>query len=189
MTPQIDTMFTTSLYHNKLDFDLKDFCHNIQKFHSQNNRSGVNSWQSENIIETLPENFLKALNNEIYQYSKFLKVKRKLVLDMVWLNVNKKGSYNLEHDHPNSFVAGVYYISVPKNSGNIVFKHPSITMNYCWPDKDCFNEYNEFNGGQEIINSENNQLLLFPSWLKHRVEENKSDEDRISLSFNCNLSY
>ena len=57
MTPQIDTMFTTSLYHNKLDFDLKDFCHNIQKFHSQNNRSGVNSWQSENIVETLPENY------------------------------------------------------------------------------------------------------------------------------------
>ena len=27
-------------------------------------------------------------------------------------------------------------------------------------------------------------LLLFPSHLQHKVEENKSDEDRISISFN-----
>ena len=31
------------------------------------------------------------------------------------------------------------------------------------------------------------RILLFPSSLEHEVEENKSDEDRISYSFNIKL--
>ena len=34
---------------------------------------------------------------------------------------------------------------------------------------------------------EENVLLLFPSWLKHYVNPNLSNEDRISLSFNTNF--
>ena len=30
-------------------------------------------------------------------------------------------------------------------------------------------------------------LMLFPAHLEHKVLENKSDEDRISVSFNLNL--
>ena len=36
------------------------------------------------------------------------------------------------------------------------------------------------------INPKNNLLLLFPSWLEHDVEENKSDDERISIAFNIN---
>ena len=53
MTAQIETIFTSSIYHNNLNFNLKEFCLDIQKIKNQNTRSGVNSWQSENIINKL----------------------------------------------------------------------------------------------------------------------------------------
>ena len=30
-------------------------------------------------------------------------------------------------------------------------------------------------------------MVMFPAHLQHRVEENKSDEDRISISFNISI--
>lgn len=188
MTAQIETIFTSSVYHNNLNFNLKKFCLDIQKTKNQNNRSGVNSWQSENIINDLPKDFLNCLNDEVNNYKNFLNVKKKVIVEYVWLNVNKKGSYNLEHDHPNCFISGVYYINTPINSGDIIFKHPSPTIDYVWPDENCFEQYNEFNSAIWTVKAEKNKLLLFPSWLRHRVEENKNNEDRISISFNCVLS-
>jgi hypothetical protein len=112
MTAQIETIFTSSIYHNNLNFNLKKFCLDIQKIKNQNTRSGVNSWQSENIINDLPKDFLNCLNDEVNNYKNFLNVKKKVTVEYVWLNVNKKGSYNLEHDHPNCFISGVYYINL-----------------------------------------------------------------------------
>jgi len=37
------------------------------------------------------------------------------------------------------------------------------------------------------VQPQNLLLLLFPSWLEHYVEQNMSDESRISLSFNIGV--
>ena len=39
------------------------------------------------------------------------------------------------------------------------------------------------------IPPEENKILLFPSWLPHYVDDNLSDEDRISISFNFGIIY
>jgi hypothetical protein len=36
---------------------------------------------------------------------------------------------------------------------------------------------------------EPNLMILFPSWLKHDVEPNQSDEERISVAFNFVVDY
>ena len=187
MTSQIETIFTSGIYQNTLNFNLKEFCLNIQQLKSQNNRSGVNSWQSEDIVNDLPKDFLNCLNDEVNNYKNFLNSKKKATIEEAWLNINKKGSYNLEHEHPNCFISGVYYVNTPIDGGDIIFIHPSTTINYVWPVKNCFEQYNEFNSNIWTFKAEKNKLLLFPSWLKHRVEENKNNEDRISISFNCFL--
>ena len=43
---------------------------------------------------------------------------------------------------------------------------------------------NENNAAQVNFNNENGKLVLFPSTLLHAVAKNKSDVERISLSFN-----
>jgi ectoine hydroxylase-related dioxygenase (phytanoyl-CoA dioxygenase family) len=40
------------------------------------------------------------------------------------------------------------------------------------------------NTDQVIVPVENGTLLVFPAYLPHSVDETKSDEERISISFN-----
>ena len=46
-------------------------------------------------------------------------------------------------------------------------------------------EFNFWNAPAWFFSSNNNELILFPSWLNHSVEPNeKATTDRISISFN-----
>ena len=52
--------------------------------------------------------------------------------------------------------------------------------------KEYVKEYNPLNSNIWWYTPQDNVLILFPSWLKHQVETNQSEEDRISISFNIN---
>ena len=44
------------------------------------------------------------------------------------------------------------------------------------------------NTDQVVVRVRDGTLLLFPSWLEHSVDANRSDEERISISFNLMFS-
>ena len=44
--------------------------------------------------------------------------------------------------------------------------------------------FNAFTGHAMVIPPVTGDLLIFPSWLLHRVNMSQSDEDRISIAFN-----
>ena len=106
-----------------------------------------------------------------------------------WININKPGDYNIKHNHPASDLAGVLWLKCPKDCGNIVFENPT-----------SFQSYNEINSYIDDFKNQNNlyhsyyfnptegRILVFPAHLNHRVQENKSNEDRISVSFNIRLN-
>tara|TARA_B100000945_G_scaffold134019_1_gene107006 strand:+ start:180 stop:767 length:588 start_codon:yes stop_codon:yes gene_type:complete len=98
-----------------------------------------------------------------------------------WVNINNRGNYNSRHTHSNgiNFLSGVYYVTVPKNSGNIVFFDPKSMIFSSAPDGEYYRR-----STSEVCEPKENMLLLFPSWLEHEVEQNNTDEDRISISFN-----
>ena len=105
-----------------------------------------------------------------------------------WKNINEPGNFNVPHSHPKSHLSGVLWIKTPENSGNIVFESPEI-----------FNRYQELDSySDELRRNSNNYMtyyftpkegnvLIFSSNLLHEVKENKSNEDRISYSFNIRL--
>ena len=106
-----------------------------------------------------------------------------------WVNINKPGDCNVKHDHPASDLAGVLWIKCPKDCGNIVFENPTSFQS--------FNEINSYTNDFKDVNGQyfsywfpptEGRILIFPAHLMHRVEENKSNEDRISVSFNVILS-
>ena len=47
----------------------------------------------------------------------------------------------------------------------------------------------EYNIKAAALNIREGDLLLFPAYLPHKVNENKSDEDRIVISFNVNINH
>ena len=99
-----------------------------------------------------------------------------------WLNVTKPGEYHHHHSHQNSIISGVFYISTEEDD-KITFTDPNVRLKELI--KFETKEYNLWNSTTWFFPSNNNELVLFPSWLNHKVEPNKkATTDRISISFN-----
>jgi uncharacterized protein (TIGR02466 family) len=106
-----------------------------------------------------------------------------------WINVNRAGDHNVLHCHPGSFLAATYYVKVPPEmrGGEIVFRDPrgpAVAM-YDTPGI----ELPWVGSGMGIpFSPATSHLLLFPSWLEHRVEPFEGPGERISIAFNaCNF--
>ena len=106
-----------------------------------------------------------------------------------WININPPDAFNLKHDHPTSDLSGVLWIKAPKDCGNIIFSSPNSfetsreidSYNMDFKKKICyFHSY--------FFPPIEGRIIVFPSHLEHHVDFNKSNEDRISVSFNIRLS-
>lgn len=98
-----------------------------------------------------------------------------------WANVNPKYASNKIHDHANCLFSGVYYVKTPKDSGNLMFYDPRSAKTFYKP---LVSNFTAYTADAVSHAAEEGLLLIFPSWLKHGVEPNLSDEDRVSISFN-----
>lgn len=106
-----------------------------------------------------------------------------------WININKKDDYNEKHNHPNCNLAGVLWIKCPENCGEITFDSPVNFETHQEVESYIkeFKENNNFFHNYYFTPTEG-RILVFPSHLLHKVHQNKSNEDRISVSFNMTLS-
>jgi uncharacterized protein (TIGR02466 family) len=112
-------------------------------------------------------------------------IQRQLRLINFWFNLDRKHDYSLSHYHVEGILSGILYIKVPNNTSRIIFERPDLQEHYF--EGDLINEYNFKNYSYDAVER---QLLLFPSYLKHRVEQNlteDSDDRRISMSFNYGI--
>ena len=99
-----------------------------------------------------------------------------------WLNITKPGKDHHEHFHSNSSISGVFYIST-EEADKLAVADPNFKI------KDILKfepkMFNMWNSNNWIFPVNNNELILFPSWLVHKVDPNeKATKDRISISFN-----
>ena len=98
-----------------------------------------------------------------------------------WLNRTKPSEYHLPHDHPNSYLSSVFYIScLPNDHINLNNRmYGSFnTMRFLLKKTTAWNS----DGFRQDVTE--GDLIIFPSWMMHNVDENKTDKERISLSFN-----
>lgn len=98
-----------------------------------------------------------------------------------WVTIYPPGTYVPEHIHSNSMLSGVFYAQVPENAGNLVFKDPSAVAKTMF-----IRHYNDFPTVSTVYTHsvEAGQMIIFPSWLPHMTEVNRSQGDRIMVSFN-----
>jgi uncharacterized protein (TIGR02466 family) len=103
-----------------------------------------------------------------------------------WINVNRPGDFNTLHCHPGCFLSATYYVKVPADmkGGEIYFRDPrgpAVAM-YETPGIDL----PWLGNGIGIpFKPESGHLLIFPSWLEHRVEPFQGTGERISIAFNA----
>jgi len=103
-----------------------------------------------------------------------------------WINVNRAGNFNTLHCHPGCFISATYYVKVPPvmQGGEIYFRDPrgpAVAM-YETPGI----ELPWIGSGIGIpFAPATGKLLIFPSWLEHRVESFTGEGERISIAFNA----
>ena len=180
-------LFSVPIHSKKLDLDTKkliDYCLLIKDTTQSIERSNKGGWHSPGLTNehVVLKNLFSKILKSAEKYRKIIAYKHPLKLINFWVNINNYKDYNLQHLHPNSAVSGAYYLT--SNNSNIVFVHPAAQlMGYDW-DSSVIDNYNKYNSATWSIKPSQNDLLLFPSWLNHRVEPNLSEESRISISFN-----
>ena len=185
-------VYSTPLWQSDFpDFEkYKDhFLSAVRKFRQEHpaddRRSNVGGYQSPKILHHVEE--LKPLFEYIcqmgYQANDDLDfIECDIAITGAWLNVNdSRQCMNAEHVHSDTF-SGVFYLSAPEESGKLCLVNTGI--NPMWDGTELANRKNQFTSGTIKIEPEEGDIILFPSYLRHSVETNNHDEERISISFN-----
>ena len=174
---------------SKIKDELIDYVYDCKKKDpkgvSLSNRGG---WQSEG-FEIINEDDVLQLFL-INCLSNFPPIKESVELrGYAWININKPGDYNIKHVHPTNNLSGVLWVKAPQNSGDIVFDSPNNFESYL-ENKSYIGDFKKsyFIDDSYHCYPTEGRMIVFPSHLEHHVQENKSNEDRISVSFNIRLS-
>jgi len=177
MVIQSYSFFPTNIWAGELDVDNEKLLKRIYKFSKKTKSSTYSnvggyqghSFRDKELCNKIMECMPRAKELSSYNFYD-------------WVNINKKGDSNKRHFHyaTNLFLSGVYYVKVPENSGRIRFYDPRGPFVRDAPDTVHFFGKNEYN----FVVPQEGMVLFFPTWLEHDVEENETDEDRVSVSFN-----
>ena len=108
-----------------------------------------------------------------------------------WANINRKGDFNREHVHPDCHWSGVYYVKTPANCGELRFHNPIVASSMVKSghllNLTSSNIKTSFFLNSIPLDPYEGSILIFPSWLFHSVDPNRSNYDRISISFNIDI--
>ena len=154
-------------------------------------RSNMLGWHSENFKLQDPEpdfyikNISPILNEALIDMGWDLN-KNEIKISSMWTIINPTNASNARHIHSNNFISAAYYLKAPENCGDIHFYDPREQNIIRTP---IIKETNKLNLQVINIMPKEGLLVLFPSYLYHSVGINKSNEERIVLSFNINLIY
>lgn len=168
------------------DKELNDLLREDAYLHCKNNNGRVISneggFQSNHIYDSKAVTiFFNKVKPCVLKVKKQINYNKNFNLEGLWYNINKKGDRNKMHCHGRSILGATYYIDAPQNCGAISFecldKH--VVMN-----SENENYDNPYFNGFYNIEPKQGKLLIFYAWLNHQVNENLSNENRVSLAFN-----
>lgn len=188
----VHPMFATPLYHanigglNQIKKDL------VRKCSYDQNAVGHADTDDKYLLDR-PElaNLKSKILDEVDNFThEILGISKDVEFYMLnsWSNRHKPREYNTQHWHSNCVISGVYYMTVAKDSGDIVFNqthnHVSLFGEMIRLDIDKDAEMNEYNCEEYSFCPEEGDLFLFPWHVMHRVNQNLSEIDRYSIAFN-----
>jgi uncharacterized protein (TIGR02466 family) len=107
------------------------------------------------------------------------------LLKEMWVNVLDTGGHQAMHNHANSFVSGVVYLTPTHAGSQTVFMRAPGGTDFLFKNDHAQMTPGEFNADKWISPApQPGDMVLFPSYLMHAVPPNQG-ERRITLSFNA----
>lgn len=106
----------------------------------------------------------------------------KLEISSSWFTKTHKGECSPMHDHKNCVFSAVYYYGdYDDKVANLIFKNPIVNLTSYRLN---VGKSNKFNTYDIEITPQSGSLLIFPSYVSHKIDVHKSDIPRLSLAFN-----
>ena len=106
-------------------------------------------------------------------------------LKEMWVNVLDRGGRQAMHNHANSFISGVVYLTLTHTDARTVFMKSPGGTDFSFKNDHASVETNSYNADKWISPApEPGDVVLFPSYLLHAVPTNPG-ERRITLAFNA----
>ena len=106
-------------------------------------------------------------------------------LKEMWVNVLDTGGRQAMHNHANSFISGVAYLTRTHPEARTVFMRPLGGTDFSFKNDHAGVHTGPYNADKWIsMPPEPGDVVLFPSYLLHAVPTNPG-ERRISLAFNA----
>lgn len=103
----------------------------------------------------------------------------------MWVNVMEQGGRQAVHNHANSFISGVLYLSEVHPASCTVFVKPGAGVGFDFRNEHAGTAGGPYNAEKWISpQPEPGDLVLFPSYLLHEVPPNAGGR-RITLPFNA----
>jgi uncharacterized protein (TIGR02466 family) len=183
-----EQFFPTHVYGKDVQLDNNKMAQDIINWSNQDpgvSKTNYKGWHSTTDMANKPE--YQQLVKELFKMQEEIfnneHLDRSSRLGNMWANINPPGGMNQPHIHPNALFSGVYYIKSPIKSGRLKIYDPRPGVQFIMPirkpgnpGKDLWREAN--------IDPVEGRIIMFPAWLWHAVEENQSNDIRISVSFN-----
>jgi hypothetical protein len=137
--------------------ELIDLVLKLKEYHPSRQMTNRGGWRSDKFIQE--ELWIKSLREQVEHLCQS-------PTRRFWVNINGKAHWNEWHTHEFKRYACVFYLQVPKDSGDIVFRKDNI-------------EY--------PLTPYPGLMLMFPGILEHKVMPSNSEELRISIAANLEL--
>ena len=184
----IEKFFPTIVYGKDVQLDNNKLAQDIVNWSNQDkgvSKTNYKGWHSTTDMGQKPEyqqlvTELLRMQKEIYDNEH---LDRHARLGNMWANINPTDGMNQPHIHPNSLFSGVYYVKSQPKAGRLKIYDPRPGVQFIMPvrkpgdpGKDMWRDANI----QPVVG----RIIMFPAWLWHSVEPNKSNDIRISISFN-----
>ncbi len=154
----------------------------FKKTHSPGS-SGSEVTEKLNLLDDFPNE-----KNILFEYfnlykNEFLKLNTtSFKITTSWGTKITRDTFSQFHNHRNSVYSSVFYLDVDEYSAPIEFDSENI-----FPQEILLNkpsEWNIHNSKSWFIKPEKNMLIIFPSYLRHRIGQHNSDNPRYSIAFN-----
>lgn len=152
--------------------------------------SGGTNWQCNtyntlgtfNLVEDLTFTpLISLIEKHVFEFVRNMGSAHQYRCKEAWANISRKYNFQEYHTHSSRTISAVYYLDVPENSGKIYFESPLE------PDMlpiENITNYNMWSHRVAWFEPQAGTLLIFRSYLRHMVEQNKTDNPRISIALN-----
>ena len=156
-----------------------------QKYSEKYPHGSYTSFYSRDTIFNIPgsKSLESFIHSSVETADRHIGLSGDLKFTKSWFSINRKYSYHEQHHHCPNVWSGVYYVQAGSNDATISFINKNI-IDTGWPYFSKKEMNTEYNSTQTVCRPETGMLLIFPSYLHHKVDQHLSSDERITIAFN-----